>query len=955
MLQFVWQKICNKKWLILSLLIGNLLLVAIAAASPMYTKAALQRMLTRTMSDYTVENNSFPTTLAFYSSAANDHALLEEDAAYINSLEELLGVKPTSVVYNRYLSGISLEPGLVRGDKRKVKASVANMAELADHAQIVSGSLYGDTADKDGVFDAIISESCMLKQGLIQGEVLAAPELTANDGQPLRLRIAGVFQIDPEDREYWNRPSSYYESMIFLSDQAFAAAIPQETLNEDERSTWDWTFDYRDLTVNNYRHIAAVSEGIKEAFSEDNRHSYLENFTPLIAQYEVEAKRVRSTLLILQVPIYVLLAAFIFMVSRQMLELEAAEIAVIKSRGASSRQIIGIYLLQSALLSGASLVLGIPLAMLICQIIGSSNAFLEFVSRTSLQVQITGEVLLYALIAALLSITAMVLPVLRYSRTTIVAARQSKAKRNSRAQLWKLLFSLLLIGGSLYCLYNFQGQAEQITQKVQEGAGLDPLLYLSSSLFIVGCGLLALCVIPLVVRLIYHIGRSRWSPPLYASYLWVMRSKGGGFIMTFLVVTIALGIFSASVARTVNSNETDRITYTDGGADVVLMEKWKSSGTPAIQQAQQSAMSTGEDQGGSSSGKSQTVYQEPDFMKYQGIPGVESATRVLWDDGAGIKTTGGAGVKDYTATLVGIHTKEFGETARLKEGLLPLHFYEYLNAISQNSDALLVSSNARDKLGLKLGSALSFQDSDGRTATGTIYGFVDYWPGYLAASTVGSSLDAATRQVDNLLVVANLSFLQMQWGVTPYQVWLRMENGSTAPVYDFVMQQENLTLTLFRDQSADLIAMKNDPGIQGTNGILTVGFVVALALCTVGFLIYWILAIRSRSLQFGVFRAMGMSMKEIVIMLANEQFYVSGLSIAMGAGTGVLASRLFVPLIQLAYVRAETPLPLEVSLAGSDVLRLLIVVLLVMAVCMVILGAIIRRMKIDQALKLGED
>ena len=43
---------------------------------------------------------------------------------------------------------------------------------------------------------------------------------------------------------------------------------------------------------------------------------------------------------------------------------------------------------------------------------------------------------------------------------------------------------------------------------------------------------------------------------------------------------------------------------------------------------------------------------------------------------------------------------------------------------------------------------------------------------------------------------------------------------------------------------------KNDPVLQGTNGILTVGFIVVLLLCTVGFLIYWILSIQSRALLF---------------------------------------------------------------------------------------------------------
>ena len=39
MIGFVFQKMWSKKWMILSLLLGNLLMVAIAAAGPMYCPA----------------------------------------------------------------------------------------------------------------------------------------------------------------------------------------------------------------------------------------------------------------------------------------------------------------------------------------------------------------------------------------------------------------------------------------------------------------------------------------------------------------------------------------------------------------------------------------------------------------------------------------------------------------------------------------------------------------------------------------------------------------------------------------------------------------------------------------------------------------------------------------------------------------------------------------------------
>jgi putative ABC transport system permease protein len=116
-------------------------------------------------------------------------------------------------------------------------------------------------------------------------------------------------------------------------------------------------------------------------------------------------------------------------------------------------------------------------------------------------------------------------------------------------------------------------------------------------------------------------------------------------------------------------------------------------------------------------------------------------------------------------------------------------------------------------------------------------------------------------------------------GLTPYQVWIDAKN-STDFIYDFA-SDTGTAFTVFRDTSADIISLKNDPIFQGTNGILTVGFVVVLIVCTVGFLIYWILSIRSRELLFGIFRAMGMTMKEILKMLFNEQIFISGISVGL--------------------------------------------------------------------------
>ena len=50
-----------------------------------------------------------------------------------------------------------------------------------------------------------------------------------------------------------------------------------------------------------------------------------------------------------------------------------------------------------------------------------------------------------------------------------------------------------------------------------------------------------------------------------------------------------------------------------------------------------------------------------------------------------------------------------------------MHWYLYLNAISQNAEAILVSENFQD-LGFRLGDAITYRNEAGDSARGIVYG-----------------------------------------------------------------------------------------------------------------------------------------------------------------------------------------------------------------------------------------
>jgi len=937
LLQFVLRKLIHKRWMALCLLIGNILLVSIACCNPMYTEAVLQRMLISNMSDYISQNNKYPGTITLTAVATKRNEEIANLEKFLNtaelaaSLPEMMGVEPVEEITHLYIDNIRLAPEIARKENDAKSVAIGYLTDMPEHISMIAGRCYEPGINENGCYELIISQSAMADLDLLLGERFTAIAHTGPQGEALNFEIVGVYTFASAEDVYWVRSPTSYRGECFIAEESFRGLFGEmDSLRYSVTGYWYSILDYEQMRGENVAQMNQTRLGVMEQF-DITGFRYYDNFGGIFEDYLIKAEKVNVTLLVLQVPIFVLLAAFIFMVSRQMLELEQSEISILKSRGAGKGQIIGVYLVQSAILALVGVAAGVPMGVWLCQVLGSANAFLEFVSRRALDVQLDSKAMLFALLAALFSVCTMVLPVLRFSSISIVNQKQQKHRRSDTPAWQKLYLDFILLGISLYGLYSFNSQKELLAQRVTGGASLDPLLFLCSSLFILGAGLVAVRIVPLIVWLIFNAGKRLWSPAMYASFLRVLRTKKSqGFIMVFLVMTIALGMFNAQAARTINGNEEDRIRYLTG-ADIVMREAWEDNSAQA-------------GEGGA------VMYEEPDFDRYTTLEGVESATKVLINDTGIVSISGGKALKEIR--IMGIHTKEFGETICFKNGLLPYHINDYLNAISQNTNAILVSQNFADNFGLKLGDVINYKCELGSNVRGVIYGFVEYWPTYNAV-TDRVMTDGRTTVVNQYLIIAHLSQLQAKWGVTPYQVWIRTQDSSRF-FHDYIAENEIECWSLL-DTAQQLVELKNDPIFQGTNGILTVGFIVVLLLCTVGFLIYWILSIQSRSLQFGIFRAMGMSLREIISMLLSEQVFISGTSIATGALVGQLASRFFIPLIQISYAPADEVIPLSVISDSADTIRLFGVVGAVMLICLVILGILISRIKIAQALKLGED
>lgn len=939
MLRFVLNKIKNKKWLNLCLLAGISLLAAVFTCHPMLENGSANRLLRTGFAEYAEENGEFPAVFSrdgLYD--INECRTSAEAYEKLDTRAEdwLRYIGAHSVESQKYISMTGSSTSSNLGSKSRM-TSVACMSDLKEHAEVVNGVWADEYVTDGGEYACMVSESVSDEMGFIVGEKIFFDYQTDSDERIMTLVVAGIIKEASATDPYWEIRLSDITRQVFVTEEVFDSLIER--------------FDYKtivykhrlmlDYTMINSKNASEYLECMKTLLEEDRELST--NAVDILRQFENRRNTVKTILWVLELPCVVLLVLFIYMVSSQILVSETGEIAVLRSRGVTRRQTLRLYLLQSVIISVAGLAAGMLLGFLLCRCAASTDAFLKFTSKDVSMYNPVWEMLPFGAAACLLAILFMTLPVLKKSRITIVEYKSDSFSFKSRPFWEKYFIDVILLGIASYLLYNYNKQSEAISLDVIAGNGLDPIIFLDASLFIFACGLVLLRLTRYIVIWVNRIGQKRWKAPMYASFLQIIRNFAKqGFISVFLVMTIAIGIFQANMARTVNENNEERIRY-NVGCDVRMNERWKKhvrmSGSQAV-----------------------WVYTEPDFGRYSELVDsglCERITRVIEDNNTIVKI-GNSTIRK--CLLMGINTKEFGETARLADGLNDSHWFNALNALAAKPEGVIISRNMAENYSVKVGQRISYTrynpanpagDLAG-TASAEVVAIVDAFPGY---ERYGYEYDEdgnfASRE--NYLVVGNYAQVINDFDMFPYSVWMRLAEGTETENIREWLEQKAVSVEKWSSVDEKISESRSSALIQITNGMFTVSFIISILICVTGFLIYWIMSIKNREMQLGIYRAMGMRMSGIRKMLANEQIFGSLLPVFAGGGAGMLSTFLFARLIALVYLPESHNIAVRIFTDISDVIKIFAVVLAAVIVCFAVIRQLIKNMKIAQALKLGED
>ncbi|NJD03726.1 MAG: ABC transporter permease [Ruminiclostridium sp.] len=954
LLLVVLKRMSSSMWMILCLLIGSIMAVALVSSIPVYTEGILQRMLSKDLENYQRESGVYPGTYKvdqnlMYGFDYKDRARAFKyfDKKIKTEMAEEYGLQVLASGYEAFAGSLDLNTTDLKGKKKERGVNLGSIDSLEEHIKIINGRMYSKQSN-DNIIEVIVTSQTMHDLDiLLNGEYDLQSVLSQYKDIKYKIRVVGVFTIKDKSDLFWSKNLSEYAGAFIMDSGIFKKDFIDKESVLLSKASWFYAFDYYKIRIEN---ISRIIESYKRQTDLVRKYSISLKMSlpayPIIEKYLERSVQLRTILWVLVVPVLIMLLLYIFMVSRLIVMHDENCIAVLKSRGAGKLQIFMSYVLESLIIGAAALIAGPPLGLVLCRVLGASNGFLEFVRRMSLPVKLNSTALLYSLAVIAVFMITMLIPAYLASKTSIVNLKQNRARGN-KTPLWKKFFlDIAILAASVYGLYRYNQQQKVLEQGIKAtDIQIDPLLFLTSTFFILGIGLVFLRTYPYLIRLIYWLGKRFWSPVAYVSLIQVGRSRGQEqFLMIFIILAISSGLFSANSARTINKNMEDRIRY-QAGADVTIQAVWEDNQPDNTGGPMGSMGSPGMGGGETVQKKEPLRYYEPDYTKFATLSGLERATKVL--------TNNNAVARSYNETvsgarIMGIVPNEFARIAWFRNDLLPYHWYQYLNLMTDAPKAILVSTDIKERMKLKLGDTIYVSWGDQSYIEGMVYQFIDYWPTYNPNKT------EKTAEAQGL-IVANYNYIKDKLAVQPYQIWAKKKDNATDKQINNDIQEKKLDIETVSYMEQQLVKAKNDPLLQGLNGSLTLSFIACMIISTLGFLIYWIISIQSRVLYFGILRAMGLSLSKVIGIIGCEQLLVSGAAIVAGIAVGGGTSDLFIPMLQLVYNAAEQVPPFKIVANAGDYIKIYSVVAIMLVVGFGTLGRIIAGIRIDQAVKLGED
>ena len=205
MLTLILQKIIHKKWLVFCLLIGNILLVAVAASYPMYRTSSFQRMLTDEFDAYLESTDTWPAMVTITHNRSRNRESYDYDTimAYVDNVNNKFNVPIYREIKLLSTAIVDTSPVVQRDEKVSRQVRISAMTQLEEHVSLYVGRVPQPGLVDGEYIEVMVGENVADSMNMLLDEVYEFKDLTFMNGKPLRVKIVGMFRANNENDPYW--------------------------------------------------------------------------------------------------------------------------------------------------------------------------------------------------------------------------------------------------------------------------------------------------------------------------------------------------------------------------------------------------------------------------------------------------------------------------------------------------------------------------------------------------------------------------------------------------------------------------------------------------------------------------------------------------------------------------------------------------------------------------------
>jgi len=795
---------------------------------------------------------------------------------------------------------------------------IVHIDGIAEEMQIVDGDPMDENGVSGEVMDVWMHTRMAEKMGINVGEEF---NLSVNIvSTPIIIRVRGFWQAKDITSEFWfENPDATLQNKLLVRRQDYInfmePMVPGKTWFVNWHIILDESAVLPDKTV---EYIEGFERGIIviNKYLPDARI----NTPPLdpLKSFVQRGNTLTILLLGFNLPAFGFLLYFLVLTSAIIARWQVRETATLVSRGMRSSSILTLTMVEELILFVIGTPIGIAVGMALAQLMGRTASFLTFIPRGALPTSLRGITIPMTLVALAITMVARILPAIQATRQSLIDVERERA-RPQRSPFWyRIYLDFILLIPTVYAYRQLTryGTLALLARDKPEDLYQDPLLILVPALAIITFALLTLRIFPLIMRAIDVIASlTPWATPHLALRQLGRESQAYINPLLLVIVSLALGVYTISMAASLDQWLVDRMYYragTDLALSVYLPDASSSSGPP-----EETAPVTGE--------------WIPLPTQFETLEGVEKATRV----GNYSMSTSLPASGNINGRFIAVDRADFSQVAWFRYDFANEPLGGLMNQLAPWSNGVLIPEKLFTENHLQIGDEINLRVSIN-------YEFSVNTPFKVA----GTYRYFPTVYDDKIAFIGNLDYLTFYVGMmVPHELWMRLEDGASGSEVTKLIPKLHVLPGAVRDAPALIQTEQAKFERVGVFGTLSVGFLAAVVMAAMGLLIYTYASLQDRIRRFTILRAVGLQRRQISTQVIMEYLFLTSFGAIAGALIGAGASHFFVPLFRVTGEKG-VPLPTLIPVIAQDKVAQLVVIfvaLIVLSEVIVIARALSQR------------